>query len=116
LVRKHTDPDLAAPLDEACHRDARRFNLTVRQPARLERLQSVVAERHFAASPGLPAHPAALLLPELDLLRHQHDRISNLFIWSSGHFLVIWSFWSAENLNIGRSGHCPVSSNDQMTR
>jgi hypothetical protein len=42
------------------------------EPARLERAQPEVAERHIGAAPRLAAHAAALLLPILDFLRHQH--------------------------------------------
>src|SRR5206468_8371219 len=73
FVGEHAHPDLAAAGDEARHRDARRLDLAVGQPAGLERLQPVVAERHVAAAPRLAAHAAALLLAELDLLRHQHN-------------------------------------------
>src|SRR5205814_602374 len=72
LVGEHAHPDLAAALDEARHRHARRLDLPVGQPARLERLQPVVAERHVRPPPGLARHPAALLLPVLHFLRHQH--------------------------------------------
>src|SRR5204862_747334 len=73
FVWKHANPDLAAARDEPCHGDAGRFNLTVCQPAGLERLQPVVAERDVASAPRLAAHAPALLLSELDLLRHQHN-------------------------------------------
>src|SRR5262249_10848942 len=72
LVGEHPHPDLSAALDETRHRHARRFDLPVGKPARLERPQPVIAERHIGAAPGLSCHPAALLLPIFDLLGHQH--------------------------------------------
>ena len=44
LVREDVDPDLAAALDLARHRDPGRLDLAVGQPAGVERLQPVVAE------------------------------------------------------------------------
>src|SRR6185369_10435618 len=55
LVREHARPDLAAAGDEARHRDARRLDLAVGQPAGLERLEPVVAERHVGPRQALPA-------------------------------------------------------------
>ena len=72
LVREHAHPDLAAALDEARHRHARRLDLARRHPARLHRLQAVVAERDVRSAPRLAGHAPALLLAVLDLLRHQH--------------------------------------------
>ena len=76
LVGEHAHPDLAATLDEPRHRDAGRLDLPVREPAGLHRLQPEVPERDVGAAPGLACHAPALLLPELDLLRHQHDDFS----------------------------------------
>ncbi len=72
LSGKHANPDLAAALDAARQRDARRFDLPIGQPARLERHQPEVAERDRRPAPRQPAHPSALLLAILDFLRHQH--------------------------------------------
>src|SRR5690606_37876746 len=72
LVGEHPDPDLAAALDEARHRDTGRLDLARRQPARLQRLQPVVPEGHIGPAPGLAPHAPALHLAVLDLLRHQH--------------------------------------------
>ena len=44
LVREDRDPDLAAALDLAGHRDAGGLDLAVRDPAAIERLQAVLAE------------------------------------------------------------------------
>jgi hypothetical protein len=67
-----TRTQIFPPLDEARHRHARRFNLAIGQPARLERLQPVVSKRDVGAAPRLAGHAPALLLSVLDLLRHQH--------------------------------------------
>src|SRR5262249_12090242 len=62
-----------AALDPARQGDARGLDLPIRQPARLKRHQAVVAKGDRRPAPRLSAHPAALLLSVLDLLRHQHD-------------------------------------------
>src|SRR6266516_6542228 len=69
LVREDVDPDLAAALDLARHRDAGSLDLPVGDPAGLERLQTVVAEldRRLALRVAAPA--SALVLPVLRLLR-----------------------------------------------
>ena len=54
LVGEHPDPDLAAALDVAGHRDPRRLDLPVRHPARLHRLQTVIAERQSEPRHALP--------------------------------------------------------------
>src|SRR5207253_9297225 len=46
LVREDVDPDLAAALDLARHRDTSRLDLPVRDPAAVDRLEAVVAELH----------------------------------------------------------------------
>src|SRR5206468_8515266 len=79
LVGEDAHPDLAAARDEASHGDACRLDLTIGQPAWLERLQPVVAERHLTAAPRLATHAAALLLAVLDLLGHQHCSIFSYF-------------------------------------
>src|SRR5262252_3350870 len=80
LVREHAHPDLPAARDEAGHRHARRLDLSVRQPAGLERLESEIAERYVGPAPGLAGHAPALLLAVLHFLRHQHLRNP----WSRG--------------------------------
>src|SRR5664279_4639280 len=72
LVGEDTDPELPAALHVALDRDAGRFDLARREPARLERLQPVLPERELRALVRGSAHAAALLLPVLDLRRHQH--------------------------------------------
>src|SRR6185503_14388749 len=67
-------------------RDARRLDLAIGQPARLERLEAVVAERHVRPAPRLAGHAPALLLAVLHLLRHQH-RNNPLVRW------VAWVGW-----------------------
>src|SRR5215469_3688271 len=80
LIRRQTQPDLAAALDKTRHRDTRRFNLTVGDITALHHLQTVIAKRQIGAAPRLAAHAAALLLAILDLLGQKHGktRLSNL--------------------------------------
>jgi hypothetical protein len=61
LVREDADPDLAAALDVARHRDTGRLDLPVGDPARLQRLQAVVAERHVVAAGGQPLRMRPLI-------------------------------------------------------
>src|SRR5207245_10204185 len=72
LVREDVDPDLAAALDLARHRDTSRLDLTVRDPAAVDRLQAVVAELHGRLALRLAGPATAMNLPELRLLREQH--------------------------------------------
>src|SRR5213076_2513688 len=75
LVGIDVDPDLAAALDLAGHGDSGGLDLAVGEPARLERLQAVVAERHGLLAAREPGSPAAVLLAELDALGRQHYRL-----------------------------------------
>src|SRR5437870_2249803 len=68
LVREDVDPDLAATLDLARHRDAGRLELPVRHPAGLERLQSEVAVVHRRLTLRDAGPAPALLLAVLGLL------------------------------------------------
>src|SRR5580765_7525351 len=77
LLREDPDPHLAATLDRARDRHARGLELAIRDPCRLERLQTEVPEGHAAAAVGLAVHAAPLLLPIFHSLRHQHDVTSN---------------------------------------
>src|SRR5919109_3003451 len=72
LVGEDVDPALPTALDLARHRDSRSLDLAVGAPARLERLQPVVAELHGGLALGEPTPAAALVLAELCLLRKQH--------------------------------------------
>src|SRR5581483_3532814 len=72
LVREDVDPDLAAALDLARHRDTSGLDLPVRDPAAVDRLQAVVAELHRRLALRLAGAPAAVHLAELGLLRHEH--------------------------------------------
>src|SRR5207244_3156289 len=78
LVREDVDPDLAAALDLAGHRDTSGLDLTVRDPPVLEGLDPVVAEldRRLAARQTVAA--PAELLAMLDLLRQQHQASASL--------------------------------------
>src|SRR5580765_5367411 len=76
FVREHPDPHLAAALDAARDRHARRLDLAARDPRRLERQEPELAEGHLAAAVRLAAHAAALLLSVLDALRHHHGSVS----------------------------------------
>src|SRR5712692_3498738 len=72
LVGEDADKDLPAALDAAGQRHPRRLDLTVGDPARLERLEPELAEGQGRAALGLALHAAALGLPVLDPLGHQH--------------------------------------------
>src|SRR5919202_3536443 len=74
LVGIHVDPDLAAALDLAGHRDSRGLDLAVRQPAGLERLDAVPAELDLRLAAREPGPPPAVLLAVLDALGRQHQR------------------------------------------
>src|SRR4051812_7462397 len=73
LVREDVDPDFAAALDLAGHRDTGRLDLAVRDPAAVDRLQAVVAELHGRLALRLAAPTSAMDLAKLRLLRHQHQ-------------------------------------------
>src|SRR6187200_871749 len=73
LVGEDVDPDFAATLDVTRHGDTSRFDLAVRHPARVERLQSVVPEVHLLLALRIAATASPLLLAELGLARHQHQ-------------------------------------------
>src|SRR4030095_7779101 len=72
------DPDLPAALHVAGHRDTSRLDLARRDLARLDHLQSVVAERDRGAARRSAADAALHLLAVLDLLRLQHG-LARLF-------------------------------------
>src|SRR5512142_1121158 len=79
LVGEDVDPDLAAALDLARHRDAGGLDLAVRDPAAVDRLQAVVAELHRRLPLRVAATAAAMDLAELRLLRHQHQLSPSCF-------------------------------------
>src|SRR5712691_2400167 len=72
LVRENADPHLAAPLEAPGQRHARRLDLAVRHPSRLEGLEPVVPEGQGRATLGLAPHPTPLGLAILHALGHQH--------------------------------------------
>ncbi len=74
LVGEDVDPNLAAALDLARHRDSGGFDLAIRDPAALHRLEAVLPERHARGALRVALHAAALLLAVLDALRAQHQR------------------------------------------
>src|SRR3954468_11125544 len=76
LVREDVDPDLAAALDLARHRDSGSLDLAVGHPTGLERLQAVVAELHGRLALRKAASAASLVLAELGFLREKHLRLS----------------------------------------
>src|ERR1041385_585879 len=72
LVGEDVDPDLAAALDLARHRDTSGLDLAVRDPAGIERLEPVLAELDVRAALGIAGHAAAMLLAVLDALGLKH--------------------------------------------
>src|SRR5204862_1443092 len=78
LVGKDVDPDLAAALDLAGHRDPGRLDLAVGDPAGVERLEPVVTELDGRLAARVAAAAAAMHLAELGLLRHQHRLLAVL--------------------------------------
>src|SRR4029077_9102672 len=74
LVGEDVDPDLPATFDLAGHRHTSGLDLTVGDPAALDRLDPVLAEGDGAATLGVAAHAAAALFAVLDAFRAQHQR------------------------------------------
>src|SRR3954452_7574753 len=72
LVREDVDPDLAAALDLARHRDSGGLDLAVGAPAAVERLQPVLAELDARAALGVARPAAAMLLAVLYTLGSEH--------------------------------------------
>src|SRR5437879_7162177 len=72
LIGEDADPDSAATLDMARHGDPGRLELPVCDPARLERLQAVLAERHLTPAVGLPPQAPLLHLAVLHFLGREH--------------------------------------------
>src|SRR5690606_39968821 len=60
LVGEDVDPDLAAALDLAGHRDAGSLDLTVRDPAPVEGLEAVLAEGDLGAALGVDGKSTSL--------------------------------------------------------
>src|SRR5437868_13822176 len=78
LVGKDVDPDLAAALDLARHRDPGRLDLAIGDPAGVERLEPVVAELDGRLAACVARAAAAMHLAVLGLLRHQHRLLAVL--------------------------------------
>src|SRR6185295_18368483 len=78
LVGIDVDPDLAATLDLAGHRDSGGLDLAVGEPTGLERLDPVLAELDLGLAARQPGTPAAVLLAVLDALRGQHLAATSL--------------------------------------
>src|SRR5829696_3634347 len=76
LVGEDVDPDLAAALDLARHRDPRGLDLAVRDPAVLQRLDPELAELDRALALRLAAAATPVVLAEGGLLREQHQEPS----------------------------------------
>src|SRR5437588_10857648 len=73
LIGAHANPDFAAALDVSRHGDTRGLDLPIRNPPRLQSLQTVLTEADLAAARRNARHAPLHLLPVLNLLRHQHD-------------------------------------------
>src|SRR3954452_17575269 len=91
LVGEDVDPDLAAALDLARHRDTRGLDLAVRHPRDAGRLQAEVAELHGVLALRHTAPAAALLLAELRFLGEQHRllRLSGRGLPAAARLLVL---------------------------
>src|SRR3954451_19926630 len=82
LVGEDVDPDLAAALDLARHRDTCGLDLAVRHPRDAGRLEPEVTELHGVLALRQAAPAAALLLAELGLLRKKHCySVSPVLVW-----------------------------------
>src|SRR5579884_3678007 len=81
LVGEDVDPDLAAALDLARHRDPGRLDLAVGDPAGVEGLEPVVAELDGRLAARIAGAPAAMHLAELGLLRHEHQLSPSFFVF-----------------------------------
>src|SRR5262249_55611658 len=73
LAGDHAHQDPSATLDGARQRHASGLDLARREPAAIDDLQAVVAEREGRATPRRSAAATLLLLAILDLLRCEHD-------------------------------------------
>src|SRR5690606_10149306 len=76
-VREDVDPDLAAPLDVAGHRDTRGLDLPVGHVRALDGLDAVLTERHPGAALGQALALRVVLLAVLDLARDPHGFVSS---------------------------------------
>src|SRR5207249_10620860 len=72
-------PDLTTALEAPGERHARGLDLSVRHPSGLEGLEAEIAEGEGRPAHGDALHPAALGLPILDPLGHQHEGFASGF-------------------------------------
>jgi hypothetical protein len=70
LGREYADPDLAAALHLAHDRPARGFDLTGRNPAWFERLQTEITEGNLGSAQRFSAHTTTHLLAPLYTFWH----------------------------------------------
>src|SRR5581483_4655254 len=105
LVGEDVDPDLAAALDLAGHRDPRRLDLPVADPPVLERLDPEVAELHRRLTLGQSGAAAPVRLAELGLPRHQH--------YSVAFFLVVVRL--ARGFGFSRAGGAGGAASGSVT-
>src|SRR5205807_33074 len=97
-----------------------RFDLSVVDPAGLEREEAVVPEVDLDAALGLAAHPPAVLLAVLDLLRREHGYsasfgfgVSSGLVTGSADWAVSTSTGSADwavPASAGSAGAVPASA------
>src|SRR4029077_3595397 len=104
LVGEDVDPDLAATLDLARHRDTSGLDLPVRDPAGIEGLEPVVAELDGRLAARVAGAPPAMHLAELRLLRHQHQASPSCFSGSAFGLRVRFGFSSAGFSAAGSTG------------
>src|SRR5260221_8415921 len=76
FVGEDSDPDFSAALDVTSKRNTSSFDLSVRNPAGLERLQSVRAERDGRAARCMTAGSSLEHLSELHSFRTKHRSVS----------------------------------------
>src|SRR6476620_5387686 len=76
LIGENPSPDLPAPFDMPGNRNSGRFDLTARDPPRLQSLETEFAESNFPPAIRLAAHAAFLGLTKLNFLWCEHPTLS----------------------------------------